>query len=102
MFRDTEKELARLEAELLAEEETIEEMDENYHQDPEEPEEAPVIERYRVYNTDITDEDLEAYAEAVRTPGKGGLSGFLVVLLCLLTLGIVALVALYLYQEGLL
>jgi len=95
MFRDTQKELARLEAELLAEEpEALSE--ENPTQ------ETKKIPHYRAYNTDITDEDLEEYAEEVRRTGGSGLSGFLTVLLCLLTAGLVALVVLFLREEGIL
>ena len=93
MFRDTQKELARLEAELLAEE--PEELTEENHDDKSE-----AIPHYRAYNTDITDEDLDEYAEEVRSTGGSGLSVFLTVLLCLLTLGLVALVVLFLRQEG--
>ena len=93
MFRDTQKELARLEAELLAEE--PEELTEQNT----EPEEVP---HYRVYNTDITDEDLEEFSEEVRSTGERSLSGFLTVLLCLLTAGLVALVVLFLREEGIL
>ena len=103
MFRDTEKELARLEAELLAEEEPEEAFpDEEPEDAPEEAYEdgpAPQI-SYRAYNADISDEDLDEYAEAVLAPEKRGLSGLLVALLCLLTLGLVALVVLFLRQEG--
>ena len=103
MFRDTQKELARLEAELLAEEEEElpeEDWDEEDWEDEEYEEPVPQP-RYRAYNTDISDEDLDEYAEAVLAPEKRGLSGFLVFLLCLLTLGLVALVVLFLRQEGL-
>ena len=92
MFRDTEKELARLEAELLAEEPEL--TEEDLDKEPEAP-------NYHAYNTDITDEDLDEYCEAVQAPGKGRISLVLAFLLCLLTTGLVALVFLFLRQEGL-
>ena len=94
MFRDTEKELARLEAELLAEEPEA---------SPEDlTEEEPEIPNYHAYNTDITDEDLEEYCQDIRSSGKSGISLALAFLLCLLTAGLVALVYLFLRQEGIL
>ena len=94
MFRDTEKELARLEAELLAEEPEL---------SPEDlAEEEPETPNYHAYNADITDEDLDEYCEEVRSSGKGGISLVLAFLLCLLTAGLVALVYLFLRQEGIL
>ena len=100
MFRDTQKELARLEAELLAEELPEEDLPEEEGEgDSEESTETP---HYRAYNSDISDEDLEEYAEEVLSPGRKGLSGFLVFLLILLTGGLVVLVMLFLRQEGIL
>ena len=93
MFRDTEKELARLEAELLAEEPEA---------SPEDLAEEPEVPNYHAYNADITDEDLEEYCEEVRSSGKSGISLALAFLLCLLTAGLVALVYLFLRQEGIL
>ena len=105
MFRDTAEELARLQAELLAEEETpadaIDE-DASYEEDFYEEEEYPTYtEGYRAYNTDTTDEDLEEYSETVRK-GKSS-RGLLVValILCLLTLGAICLLA-FAYDRGLL
>ncbi len=107
MFRDTEKELARLEAELLAAEEPVEEncddLSEVYDEaDTDDCDKTETIRSYRVYNTDTCDEDWDSYTDEVLTPSKKGVSAILVILFCLLTLGIVATVALFLYQEGLL
>ena len=121
MFRDASEELARLEAELLAAEEADEDTEEEYYDSDQdyEAEEAyeeeddeyeaydeddPAIYagKFVAYNTDQTDEDLESYAEAVRTPRRSGCMPFLIVLLCLLTVSVVALVILILRQRGLL
>ena len=101
MFRDTSEELARLEAELLAEEEPEEELlpEEGY-----EDEEifSNYANGYQAYNTDETDEDLEYYSEEVRT-GNRARNGCLAVLICLLSVGLAAAAILWLaYERGLL
>ena len=101
MFRDTSEELARLEAELLAEEEPEEELlpEEGY-----EDEEifSNYANGYQAYNTDETDEDLEYYSEEVRT-GNRVRNGCLAVLICLLSVGLAAAAILWLaYERGLL
>ena len=71
MFRDTSEELARLEAELLAEEEPEEELLPEEEDSWEYEEEYPnYANGYQVYNTDQTDEDLEYYSEEVRAAYK--------------------------------
>ena len=96
MFRDTQKELARLEAELLAQEPETPEEDRPAHGP------ALTARDYEAYNSDISDEELEEYVQTVRDGGKGRLSVVLAVLLCLLTAGLVALALLALKQEGIL
>jgi len=120
MFRDASEELARLEAELLAAEEADEDIEEEYYDSDQDDEAEEAYEeedgyaaydeddpaiyagKFVAYNTDQTDEDLESYAEAVRTPKRSGCMPFLIVLLCLLTVSVVALVILILRQRGLL
>ena len=115
MFKDTQDELNRLEAELWAEEdedlpedqwdqETEELDEEDYEDDYEEyddPEEdrtsriyantyeAPVrnfANGYRAYNTDRCDEDLDEYSEAVeKEPANRGILGLAVTAMVLLT-----------------
>lgn len=77
MPKDTEEELQRLENWLLAEEETSQEQ-------------TPAsLSSYgagcKVYNSDHTDEDLEALSEEVLSPKKDALTGLtlLFILLCL-------------------
>lgn len=82
MPKDTEKELQRLESWLLAEEE---------EEAPREPSPAP-LDHYgagcNIYNSDRTDEDLDAFSEEVFSPQKNNLTG-LTLLFVLLCLGIV-------------
>ena len=119
MFRDTSEELARLEAELLAEE--VPEQEQPLEEEEEEdipwkfedtrPADGRVIYQnysndygkglrnyasgYRAYNTDDSDEDLEDYAEDVRQGKKEkGILG-LAVTACLLALAIAAVVILW-------
>lgn len=98
MFRDTQEELKRLEAQLLAEEDEpveeetgekeeeeiddiqLEELLKSISEDEEEEVEeffkTTVIDssvrnyanHYKAYNTDKTDEDLDSYSEEVRNP----------------------------------
>ena len=112
MFRDRSEELARLEAEPREEDEFEDEdyeeyedeeyEDEDYEDEDYEDDYTPVTEGYEIYNTDDTDEDLEAFAQEVRAPKRGGFTAFLAVLLCLLTLGLLGLIILVLHQRGLL
>ena len=103
MFRDTSEELARLEAELLAEEEPEEELLPEEEDSWEYEEEYPnYANGYQVYNTDQTDEDLMYYSEEVRT-GNRARNGCLAVLICLLSVGLAAAAILWLaYERGLL
>ena len=94
MFRDADRELARLEAELLKEEDLLPE------EDPEEPEPDEII---SVYNTDDTDEDLADYSEEVYRGSAPGGSLLLPVMACFLVLGIlVLLMLLFLKSRGIL
>ena len=81
MFKDTRKELQRLEAELLQEEAAEQEEQEQdaLLDDPDDfGEDTPEIYqnysnhygRIKAYNTDVTDEDLEEYSEEVYRPRK--------------------------------
>jgi hypothetical protein len=105
MFRDKSEELERLQAELLAEEESEQEA-------PEQPQEEELFEDYedtrpaqepvgyqnysngyRAYNTDDSDEDLDSYSEEVRAGGKKRGGGCLVAIALFLAIILVALVA---------
>ena len=134
MFKDTDEALARLEAELLREEE-IEEIpeeedylyDETFEDELEEepdlpPEflytdtraaDGPVIYQnfsnnygknlrnyangYQAYNTDVSDEDLDSFSQDVlyTEPEKNNTP--LILIACLLALGIVAMVFVWLF-----
>ena len=106
MFKDTQKELERLEAELLAEEE--EELEEEYEEDEEAweddlldddddfGEDSPEVyrnfsNRYRAYNTDRTDWDPEELGEELEEPRKPSIWGW-----CALALTLVACILLVL------
>ena len=84
MPRDTEQELERLESWLLAEEEEEEEVSQERSPAP--------LSSYgagcKIYNTDRTDEDLDAFSEEVRAPKKDSLTG-LTLIFVLLCLGII-------------
>lgn len=80
MFKDTEKELKRLEQELL--ETDTDELLAQLHQELDQ--EVPV------YNTDKVDTDVEELSRQVQEPYTENLKGF-VVAAVLLTLGIVVL-----------
>lgn len=106
MFNDAKKELERLEAELLAEEESPEAPPEEDPLEAEDSEElpdgeAPVVysnysnqygralrnyaSGYRAYNTDRTDRDPEEFSEEILRPKKSrGILGPAVVALLLL------------------
>lgn len=84
MFRDRDEELDRLEAALQEEdeEEEYEDEDEEY----EEEEEESTLPDFDAYNSDITDDDLEEFSEAVyegRKKSRLGLLAFILVVLCL-------------------
>ena len=134
MFKDTDEALARLEAELLREDEETEQLaeedvsiyDEVFEEILEEeadlpPEytyvdtratEGPVIyqnfsnnygkdlrnyaNNYQAYNTDVTDEDLDSFSEEVLQSEPEKSNAALVLIACLLTLGIVAMVFVWL------
>lgn len=80
MFKDTEKELKRLEQELL--ETDTDELLTQLHKELDEDVQA--------YNTDRVDTDVEEFSRKVQEPYTEKLTG-LVVAAILLTLGIVAL-----------
>lgn len=87
MFKDTEKELKRLEDELLAETQRIPtDTDELLRQLHEELDPAPVT------NSDQVDTDVEKFGQQVMAPAKENLTG-LVVAALLLTAGILVLAA---------
>ena len=139
MFKDTDEALARLEAELLREEEIeeiAEEEDYLYNEvledEPEEepdlpPEflytdtraaDGPVIYQnfsnnygkdlrnyangYQAYNADISDEDLDSFSQDVLYTEPEKSNTPLILIACLLALGIVAMVFvwLFLFQGG--
>ena len=134
MFKDTDEALARLEAELLREEE-IEEIpeEEDYLYDEtfadeleEEPDlppeflytdtraaDGPVIYQnfsnnygknlrnyangYQAYNTDVSDEDLDSFSQDVLYTEPEKSNTPLILIACLLALGIVAMVFVWLF-----
>ncbi len=127
--KDKEEELQRLQQELLAQEEPVEDIlpEEEYLDDDlvdtllEEDTKtgaAGVYQNfsngygkdlrnfasgYKAYNSDKTDTDLESYSEAVREPKKsGGLILFLLILMGLLCVTAAALVVYYLRLGGIL
>ena len=90
MFKDTQKELQRLEAELLAEEPENEEEYEDdlldYDDDfGEEEQHRNFSNRYRAYNGDRTDWDPEKLSEELERPRKAGIWG-----LCALAMALIA------------
>lgn len=124
MFRDTSEELARLEAELLSEEEPEEELPEEeeeddpwQYEDTRAAAEPEVFQNYsndygrslrnyatgyRAYNSDDCDEDLDTYSEEVRL-GKKSRVGCLGVAICLIAVILTAAVILWLaWERGLL
>ena len=87
MFKDTEKELKRLEEELLAETQKIPtDTDELLRQLHEELDPVPVT------NSDAVDTDVEEFGEQVEAPTRENLTG-LAIAAILLTGGILALLA---------
>lgn len=128
MFKDTDQELARLEAELLKEEEPVMEAEQPDADDFEEAEEellpppeyfyedtraadGPAVYQnysndygknlrnyasgYRAYNSDESDEDLEAFSEDVYETEPERRSSGLLITACVLAVAVAA-VALYL------
>ena len=100
MFKDTQKELQRLEVELLAQE-PEEENEEDALLDDEDDfgEELPEVyrnfrNRYSAYNTDRADWDLEELGEEPDTPKRSGIWGLCALILAL-TAGIFLLLALW-------
>ena len=87
MFKDTQKELERLEAELLEEEpEQWDEEDPLLDDDDDFGEETPEVYRnfhnhYKAYNADRTDWDPEDLAQELERRPRRGLAVFLLLLL---------------------
>lgn len=128
MYRDREEELQRLQKQLLEDEETAQEQEEEDLLDAETLEEllsessqiknTKVYQNfsnnygknlrnyasgYNAYNSDKTDTELESYSEAVREPKKTGVLMWLAVVLLALTAAVVcAIVWMWLRQGGLL
>ena len=95
MFKDTKKELQRLEAELMAEEEEAWDEEENLLDDDDDfGEETPEVyrnfsNRYKAYNADRTDWDPEDLAEELERRPRRGLAIFILLLLA----GVIAAIA---------
>lgn len=88
MYEDAKEELKRLEKALLEEDSRPEEPAEEIYpeEEPEEPEwvQTQVVSlEGRVYNTDKTDADMDAYAEDVYSGGRKSVSGLVAVALVL-------------------
>lgn len=92
MFRDRDEELNRLEEALRdadEEEETLTDEEEYFDEDEEYDayEEEMPLPKFRAYNSDTTDMNLEKYSKTVYKAGKGsglGLLAFLLILLSIL------------------
>ncbi len=103
MFKDTQKELERLEAELLEEEpEQWDEEDPLLDDDDDFGEETPEVyrnfsNRYKAYNTDRTDWDPEELGEELDRKPISGLALFLLVLMA----GIIGLLVWWYFGGGL-
>ena len=103
MFKDTQKELERLEAELLEEEpEQWDEEDPLLDDDDDFGEETPEVyrnfsNRYKAYNADRTDWDPEDLAQELERRPRRGLAVFLLLLLA----GVIALLAWWYFGGGL-
>ncbi len=94
MFKDRQKALEALEAELLREEEEEEQLPE---------EEEPLYRNFsnnygNAYNRDVEEEDLEDYVREVQEAGKSGRTKGLLALLMILLAGIFLLMALLLMR----
>lgn len=102
MFKDTKKELERLEAELREEEpEEWDEEDPLLDDDDDFGEETPEVyrnfsNRYKAYNADRTDWDPEDLGEALGRRPRRGLAVFL-----LLLAGVIAALAWWYFGGGL-
>ena len=102
MFKDTKKELERLEAELREEEpEELDEEDPLLDDDDDFGEETPEVyrnfsNRYKAYNADRTDWDPEDLGEALERRPRRGLAVFL-----LLLAGVIAALAWWYFGGGL-
>jgi len=88
MFRDRDEELDRLEAALQEEddEEAYEEEYEDEEYEEDEDQEEAALPDFDAYNSDVTDDDLEEFSEAVyegRRKSHLGLLAFMLVVLCL-------------------
>lgn len=93
MFKDTEKELKRIEEELLQEEQAIPtDTDELIAQLREELDGEAYIDDSQAYNADRVDVDPEELSQALEQPQKERLTG-LVVAALLLTAGILGILA---------
>lgn len=93
MFKDTEKELKRIEEELLQEEQAIPtDTDELIAQLREELDGEAYIDDSQAYNADRVDVDPEELSQALEQPQKEKLTG-LVVAALLLTAGILGILA---------
>lgn len=123
MFKDTDQELRRLEEALLEEAPVDEQTDEELLEEETldqlladtGPAEGRVVYQnfsndygtqlrnyangYKAYNTDTCDQDLESYSEAVREDQRRS-NGGLVLLACLLTAGIIAVIIWWLVRYG--
>ena len=103
MFKDTQKELQRLEAELREDEpEEWDEEDPLLDDDDDFGEETPEIyrnfsNRYKAYNADRTDWDPEDLGEALERRPRQGLAVFLLLLLA----GVIAALAWWYFGGGL-
>lgn len=88
MFRDRDEELDRLEAALQeAEEEEEFSEEEEYEEEDDEEDVEDDLPDFDAYNSDVTDEDLEEFSDAVYEGGKKsrlGLLAFMLAMLCIL------------------
>ncbi len=111
MFKDTEKELRRLEAELLAQEEEYD-QEQEWEEEPEDEDlltdreldvlledtqvigAAPAYQNHannygnRIYNTDHLEQDVQAFSDELLQQSQERRSAGLVILACLLAVGI--------------
>ena len=92
MFRDRDKALEDLQAQLLQEDDGVSAEEPQECDDP--SQDIPDVD---AYNTDTADTDLEAYSEAVYTPRR---SGGCVLWFVLLTAAVVLVLALLLAIKG--
>lgn len=95
MFRDREKALEKLQAQLLEEEsdlpeEEVTEEDETVYDDD--------AQDVRAYNTDTTDADLDDYSDAVYDAPRG--RGGCILWFALLTAGVLLAISWFLAKQG--